>query len=839
MANKYEIRRRARKDKEPQGRSVNPYASPRYGGKPESSPYIPPPPMDRRGTTIALCIGLFVLIVGLYAQTAGHKFTVCDDNVYIYEKPQIVSGLTWKNVVWAFSDAHEGNWHPLTWISHMLDWQMFSQGSWEPENHVYKTSWPGGHHLVGMFLHCANAVLLFLALRLLTGTLWPSFLVAVLFGVHPLRVESVAWAAERKDVLCGLFWMASMLTYAIYARRRPIYEATSEDFSGTLGIYGLLCVFFALGLLAKSMIVTLPCVFMLLDVWPLGRWKRVFPQPGKSEAGMNSKAAALLILEKIPLFAMVYGDCYITVYGQNKGVALNSFEGLHLADRLFNAVESCGEYLRQTFWPTGLAPFYAHPAMIPNGWTADFFTRFYIYAVLLLLITGAAVWFFRERPVLAVGWFWYLGALMPVIGIIQVGTQARADRYTYLPMIGVYLMVVWMIKEVADRWPATRISLALASALAVAALSAVTWRQVSYWVDSYQLFQHAAAVTDRNYFAYNHIGIAFDSDGKKMGTLDEKDAEKLFDEVSAYYQEPPKKLHASLKAPLAAAGAEHDFKAAAKKLNLLQKQQLLFDYSADAFQTTIDIKPDYDFGNNNLGVYYARLNEPEDLRLAEKYFRGALSSNQRYADAFNNLAIILYRQGKYDESIECHKAGLNVRIDRASDHNNLCRVYMARADQEAKNGQAERAKADLDSAMDQNNFALTYCDPIFLGAWLSRSEIYTRFVPPNYEEAGNCVLKMVKIDAKSVETIQALGALAQKYVDLHRLDDAGKLLSACLEINKTVPQIYRLRAIIYLQKGDLERAKEDLQKVVKLAPSFPGAQQMLHDLESKSPKPNS
>ena len=305
MANKYQLRRRTLK--EAQGRSDNPFASPRFGGGTESSGYTPPPPMDRRGLTLGLSLGLAVLIAALYVQTAGHQFTVCDDNVYIYEKPQIINGLTppfeqlkddfslaklkefvgvtWGHVVWAFADSHEGNWHPLTWISHMIDFQVF--GTWQAENNRYVNSWPGGHHLVSMGIHCLNAILLFLALRLMTGTLWPSFVVAVLFGIHPLRVESVAWAAERKDVLCGLFWMASMLAYAFYARRRPLMQSSPREAAGTLGVYALVTLLFAMALLAKSMAVTLPCVFLLLDAWPLGRWQKALwpggagPAPGR------------------------------------------------------------------------------------------------------------------------------------------------------------------------------------------------------------------------------------------------------------------------------------------------------------------------------------------------------------------------------------------------------------------------------------------------------------------------------------------------------------------------------------------------------------------------------
>ena len=905
MANKYELRRRARK--EAQSRSDNPFASPRYAGVTQPREYTPPPPMDRRKITLLLCLGLVVLITVLYGQTVRHNFTVCDDNVYIYEKPQIIGGLTphleqlkdhfihgkpeklsdmpGNAVVWAFADAHEGNWHPLTWISHMLDFQVF--GTWQPENQRYVNSNPGGHHMVSMGIHCLNTVLLFLALRLMTGTLWPSFVVAALFGIHPLRAESVAWAAERKDVLCGLFWMAAMLAYASYARRRPI-RATSflaavgiaiivgivfirtmvwPDLSsfqtttpavligvvvagmlllastsvswltqlGEIGGYLLITLFLTLGLMSKSMIVTLPCVFMLLDIWPLGRWKRALWPTDSQEMEPDFFAAVWLVVEKIPWFALAYGDCYITYYGQNKGVALNSWEGLPLGPRLLNAVVSCGEYLRQTVWPTGLAPFYTHPAMIPNGWTTDFYVRFGIYTALLAAITLIAIWLFRRRPFLTIGWFWYLGTLMPVIGIIQVGTQSRADRYTYLPMIGVYLMVAWLLKEVADRWPKARVALAVTSVVVLTALCAVTFRQVSYWVDSYKLFQHAADVTEKNYFAYNHIGIAYDSDAKKIVSLDEKDAEDLFDNVAENFQKPPKKLDDSLRQPLASAGAAADFKAAAKKLDRREKQQLFFDYSADAFQATIDIKPDYDFGNNNLGVYYARKNKPEDLALAEKYFRGALVSNQRYADAFNNLAIILVREGKLDDAIDCHKRGLGVRDDRASDHNNLCRAYMLKYDLDFKNGKLDNAKIDLDNALKENTYALLHCDPNFVAAWLSRAEIALR--QNNLDEIKKCAQRMIAIDSRAGETIQAQRIFAVKCLDLKRPDAALELLNESLKSNDGVPEIYDLRARIYLQKGDLIHGLEDLERVHRMAPQASGIQELINEIKKQLANP--
>ena len=435
----------------------------------------------------------------------------------------------------------------------MLDWQLFSEGSWEPANERYRTSWPGGHHLVGMVIHGANVVLLFLALRIMTGTLWPSFVVAALFGIHPLRVESVAWAAERKDVLCGLFWMASMLAYAYYARRRPITQSSSAEATATCGLYLLVTVLFGMALLAKSMAVTLPCVFLLLDAWPLNRWRNALWPPGRHpDDGPDFGKAAWLVLEKAPWFVMVLYDCQRTVVGQDKGVALNSWEGLPGGPRIVNSLMSIANYLGQMLWPANMAPFYPHPYMLKSGW-AGFSTLNYCEAAiglfLLLTVTAAGVVFWR-KGYLAVGWFWFLGTLMPVIGILQVGTQARADRYTYLPMIGVYLMIVWLLKEVAERWPQTRVGLAWTAVAVMTVLSAITYQQVSYWIDSYALFEHAAQVVDENWFAYNHIGIAYDSDAKKMNNGEVNEAMQLFAHLAKNFKGPPQHLDDSLKQPL-------------------------------------------------------------------------------------------------------------------------------------------------------------------------------------------------------------------------------------------------------------------------------------------------
>ena len=407
------------------------------------------------------------------------------------------------------------------------------------------------------------------------------------------------------------------------------------------------------------------------------------------------------------------------------------------------------------------------------------------------------------------------------------------------------------------------------------ALSAVTFRQVGYWVDSYKLFEHAVQVTDRNYFGYNHIGIAYDSDAKNITTMDANEAEELFDHLAKDFNRkswrisargasgelldhlpedfhgPPKNLDKSLRHLLAYADSAEDFKEAARKLSLLQKQQLLFDYSADAFEATLIIKPDYDFGNNNLGVYFARKSSKDDLEAAEKYFTNALKYNQRYADAYNNNGIILVREGtellakgmipeaekKFDDAIACHKQGLGVRDNRASDHNNLCRAYMARSDLRFKQGDLKHANADLDNALNETSYALLKCDPNFLGAWINRAQIYVK--QKKLDEAVDCVRRMIAIAPKAPETFSAQLTIAKHCVDANQPDKAIELLNPILEINNSAVEVYFLRRIAYLQKGDLIHAKEDLGHIppeLRETPQFREALEKLREAEEHHPQ---
>ncbi|SPE59355.1 putative Tetratricopeptide TPR_2 repeat protein [Verrucomicrobia bacterium] len=456
--------------------------------------------MDRTHETrssILICLLLVGATLAVFWPVLHQNFLNYDDVQYVTENPHVVSGLTWQSVHWALGAGHASNWHPLTWISHIADVELFGLR-------------PGWHHLTNLVFHCLNGVVLFLLLKYMTGALWRSALVSALFALHPLHVESVAWVAERKDVLSAFFFFLTLWAYARYARcsppavqplgvsakavvrsKKPEMRVTS--YSWPFYVLSLLC--FSLGLMSKPMLVTVPFVLLLLDYWPLGRLAlESHPSPIKN-----------LLLEKLPFFALSAGSCFITMRVQSD--AMVNPEGLPLGYRLGNAAMTCLTYLRQMVWPTHLAVFYPYPLHLPAATTVG------STAVVLLAATLAVLMVARRHPYAPVGWLWYLGMLVPVIGLVQVGSQARADRYTYLPSIGIFILGSWAIGTMlnararASRLPLLRATLASAACVGVVSLGLAAHRQVLYWRDSGTLFAHAAAVTKDNYVAFTQLGV--------------------------------------------------------------------------------------------------------------------------------------------------------------------------------------------------------------------------------------------------------------------------------------------------------------------------------------------
>ena len=427
-----------------------------------------------------------ILLTGIVFSPVAHfDFINLDDDAYVTANATVQKGLTPEGIAWAFMTMQVSNWHPFTWLSHMLDCQLFGLR-------------PGDHHMVNLILHILAAAALFLVLARMTGTFWNSAFVAALFAIHPLHVESVAWIAERKDVLSGLMWMLTLAAYAQYAQR-PGWTR-----------YLLVILFFVIGLLSKPMIVTLPFVLLLLDYWPLRRFD-------VSNWVGSIRTLTRLVLEKTPLIALSAASCVITVIAQSQGGSLASTEMFPFHIRLANAVVSYVMYIVKTFYPVGLAVFYPHPGPSLPAW------QIIGAACVLIAVTVAAILLMRRFPYLLVGWLWYLGTLAPVIGLVQVGGQAMADRYTYIPLIGLFIMLTWGLRDfgswilalgLGQKCETRALHFAVPAGAVTLLLSVLTAFQASYWRDSVTLFEHALRVTEHNSVAHNNLGTALMDRGR-------------------------------------------------------------------------------------------------------------------------------------------------------------------------------------------------------------------------------------------------------------------------------------------------------------------------------------
>ena len=560
-----------------------------------------------------ICAALVVVAVLPYLKTLRHEFILLDDGVYVAENSLVQHGLNWSNVGWALTTMSTGNWHPLTWLSHMLDCQVFGLR-------------PGWHHLVNALLHGANTALVFVVFRAMTGMIWRSALLAGLFAVHPLHVESVAWVAERKDVLSALFGLLAIWAYAKYVG------------APSLRRYGIVTCFFALSLLSKPMLVTLPFVLLLLDVWPLKRF--CFESQGQNQpshrAGTRRQNPRLLFLEKLPLLVMSAASSVVTCQAQYAGGAMAPTDIWPLSQRLANAALAYVRYLGKAFWPVDLAVIYPFPDQLPVA----------IMLLAISMIVGITIGVgvqIRTRPWLAVGWFWYLGTLVPVIGLVQVGAQSMADRYTYVPLIGVFIMIAWSLPSVAfaaiDR---SRFAATVAGvALVLMALSAVTFRQIELWKNSTMLFDHALKVTEGNYMAHMLLAGALRQQGDLVGARDH--------------------LEKSLQLRPGYADAHHD-------LGTIMLRQRDFANAQKQFTLALQRKPKDPIIWNALGLAKAHLGEIDE---AISDYRQALALNPDYAHAFANLGAAFLIQGKNDEAIEMCEKALRLRPDNADTHATL------------------------------------------------------------------------------------------------------------------------------------------------------------------------
>lgn len=530
----------------------------------------------------ALGAALAILTIAAFSGVLTAHFVNFDDEDYITTNPNVQAGLNATSIAWAFTTTDCANWHPLTWLSYLADIQMFGLDA-------------GSHHRTSVLIHAANVVLLFLLLVRMTGAVWRPAFVACLFGVHPLHVESVAWISERKDVLSMLFWLLTCFAWLRWLENR------------TAPRYAPVVALFALGLMAKPMLVSLPFTLLLLDSWPL---KRTDLRP--------------LLLEKAPLFAMSALSSAVTFYAQRSGGAVQSLDNFPIGDRLANAIVGYATYLGKTFWPSKLAVFYPYSLATVPAWAVP------VLAVLLVVVSVLVLRLRRSCGYLAFGWFWYIGTLVPVIGLVQVGSQSMADRYTYVPLIGIFVALTWGAVELASRVKIARSALAAGAAAIVAVLFVATRAQAAYWHDSEALFTHALAVTRDNWLAHANLGSALETKGR-LGDAIAQQKEAL--RIRPTYTE----AHYNLGLELEKSGRHAE--------------------AIEEFQRALLLRPGYARAHNNLAGVLAGQGRNaaamEHLELAIRYEPGNIESRYNYAG-------LLLASGRTEEAIAQYEAILRL-----------------------------------------------------------------------------------------------------------------------------------------------------------------------------------
>lgn len=553
---------------------------------------------------IIVIASLIVVTFAVYWQTKDHDFIVYDDLAFIVQNPHIQSGLNWKAVKWSFTDMKVDYWHPLTWLSHALDIQLYGLNA-------------AGHHMTNVILHITNAVLLFLLLKRMTGALWRSAFIAAVFALHPLNVESVAWAAERKSVLSVLFFILTIRAYVDYAEHP------------SAGRYVITLLLFALGLMSKPVLVTLPFILLLLDYWPLDRFGTLKPpyidEVSGGRAPMSWKAVARrLVLEKIPFFALSLSAGFLTVIAHKSIGVVTSLEQAPVTARLSNALTSYVIYLKMMVWPHKLSIFYPYVVDIMTPWKGAA-AGIFVAGIFALVIINA-----RRHRYLAVGWLWYFVALLPMIGLLHVGGQAMADRFTYIPLIGVFLIIAWGWEQLVSMLRYNRIVSCVAAALVLPALALGTSSQLRHWQNSAALFEHAVTVTDNNYVAHTNLGSIL---------LDEGRYEEALDHFSKAVSVNPGNAITNYNMGYI--------------LTLLRRCVEARPF----FLKSLEINPQCAEAHNFIGEC---LSGRREYAGAISQYREALKIRPGYPHFLNNLAIALAGQGKYDDAVSVYSESLHI-----------------------------------------------------------------------------------------------------------------------------------------------------------------------------------
>ena len=549
--------------------------------------------------------------LAVYWPVKNHEFIKYDDDKYITDNRNVQSGLNPESIRWAFTTGHASNWHPVTWMSHELDCQIFDLNA-------------GAHHMVNVFFHIMNTLLLFVVLKRMTKAIWPSAFVAALFGLHPLHVESVAWAAERKDVLSTFFWMLTMWAYVRYAEHPKVTR------------YLLALLFFVIGLMAKPMLVTLPFVLLLLDYWPLERMRfGKLINEEKQKNPIQQKPVLHLLIEKIPFIFFSIVSSVVTFIVQHRTGAVQTIEAIDIKSRVGNAVVAYIGYIEKMIWPDNLAVLYPHP-----GGSLSM-SKVAGCGLLLILLSACFIFLARRHKYLIVGWLWYIGTLVPVIGLVQVGVQAMADRYTYIPMTGLFIIIAWGASDLFRSLPYRKFILGFCAVAILSAITVKTSQQLKYWQNSETLFQHTLSVTKNNYVMQNNYANYLMS----MGKLN--DAVEHFNE--------------SLKIKPRAAKVHNNLGNALSKLGKI-------DDATEQYRTALSLEPDFSDAHYNLAIVLSKQNKIEE---AIKEYRQSLRLDPGNVDALSNLGFELAQQGKNEEAIELYNKALAIEPENIITHGRL------------------------------------------------------------------------------------------------------------------------------------------------------------------------
>ncbi len=719
-----------------------------------------------KGLFLVVAALIVLATLGVYWQVGNHEFITYDDDDYIIENSHVQSGLTLAEVKWAFTTGHAANWHPLTWLSYMVDCELFGLDA-------------GGHHIVNVLFHLANTVLLFWVLFRMTGGLWPSAFVAALFALHPLHVESVAWIAERKDVLSTFFWMLTMWAYLRYTERK------------CAGRYLLVVLVFALGLMAKPMLVTLPFVLLLLDYWPLERLE--FTQP-ISKVKSNIFA---LILEKVPLFVLALIASVVTFMVQKSGRAVVETKDLPIYLRIENATVSYVCYLGKMVWPEKLAVLY------PLPWDSLKVWQIAGAAGLLVCITGLVIWL-RGRRWLTVGWLWYLGTLVPMIGIVQVGSQAMADRYTYVPLIGIFIMIAWTASELIPKWRWRNLALGVLAVAILCGFSLRTWIQVGYWSDSVTLYKRSVSVTRDNHSLLASLANDLAEQNKTK--------EAIY-YLSKYLRIRPYNVdaHANIASFL---GAEGRFGEATKH-----------------FEKAIELDPNHVLGHEGFGVLLSRQGKHAE---AVKHFKKAINLSPDDVGIRHNFVLMLNGQKRYDEAIATLSEILRIEPDYAEAYSLFGFIY-------SKQGRVNKAIENYEKALQLDpSISITRADIDKLLVKAEKAEVhYERAV--GFHKEGNfkqAIFHYRTALALNSDYLSALNNLARVLATCENeqfrdtVEAVGFAKRTCELTNYKEAKMLDTLAVAYAATDEFAEAVSVTKKAIELAKAS-GDDELANDLQER------